>query len=154
MGRRQELVGRAKRQLRQEGERVSRSRYDNRILGTEAFVEKFLTEEESIIQERVLLKRKRIDVDELMNVIGKQFGVAREEMLGGSQRRVVGRARSVFCYVGSRKLGLTGIELSQALGLTPAAIHYAVVRGENLVREDKEMDEGMSKYLNNLTTSP
>jgi putative transposase len=154
LGRRQELVGRAKRQPGQEGERVSRRRYDNRILGSDAFVEKLLTEEEGVIQERVLLKRKRIDVEELMNVIGKQFGVAKAEMLGGSQRRVVGRARSVFCYVGSRKLGLTGIELSQALGLTPAAIHYATVRGENVLREDKEVDEGMAKYLNNLTTSP
>jgi hypothetical protein len=33
-------------------------------------------------------------------------------------------------------------------------LHYAVVRGENLLRDDKEMDEGMVKYLNNLTTSP
>jgi len=154
LGRRQELVGRAKRQPWQEKERVSRRRYDTRILGSDAFVERLLTEEESINQERVLLKSKRIDVEELINVIGKQFGVAKEEILGGSQRRVVGRARSVFCYVGSRKLGLTGIELSQTLGLTPAAVHYAAVRGENVLREDKEVDEGMANYLINLTTSP
>ena len=154
LGRRQELNGGAKSLSGVEGEGKARGRYDNRILGSEVFIEKLLAEEESIIHERDLLKRKRIKVEDLMNFIGKQFGVAQEEIRGGSQRRVVGRARSVFCYVGSRKLGLTGITLSQMLGLTPAAIHYAAERGENVLRENKEVEEGMIKYLKNLTTSP
>jgi putative transposase len=154
IGRREEFMGGAKSPSWVEREGESRRRYDNRILGSEAFIERLLAEEENIIHERIMLQRKRVNVEELMHFIGQQFGVTKEEIRGGSQRRVVGRARSVFCYVGTRKLGLTGIELSQALGLTPAAIHYAVVRGKDFLGENKEVEEGMTQYLKNLTTSP
>ena len=106
-----------------------------------------------MIQERVLFKRKQVNVEALMNYIGKMFGVNKEEIIGGSQRQTVSRARSVFCYLGSRELGLTGRELSRALGLTPAIIHYAIVTGESFLRENKEVGEGLIKYLKNLTTS-
>ena len=52
------------------------------------------------------------------------------------------------------ELGITGRELSRALGLTPAGIHYAVMRGESFLRENKEVGERLIKYLMNLTTSP
>ena len=107
-----------------------------------------------MIQERVLFKRNRINVEALMGFIGKNFGVTREEIAGGSQGKTASRARSVFCYLGVKELGLTGRELSRASGLTPAAIHYAVVRGENFLKEDKEVEEGLNKYLKNITTSP
>jgi hypothetical protein len=47
-----------------------------------------------------------------------------------------------------------GIELSRVLGLTPAGIHYAVVRGESFLKENEEVGEGLLEYLKNLTTSP
>ena len=50
-------------------------------------------------------------------------------------------ARSVFCYLASRKLGKTGRELSRDLGLTPAAIHYAIARGERFLNENGAMKE-------------
>lgn len=106
-----------------------------------------------MIQERILFKRKRINVEALMSFIGKKFGVTREEIAGGSQRQTTSGTRSVFCYLGSRELGVTRRELSRALGLTPAAIHYATVRGENFLKGDKEVEEGLNKYLKNLTAS-
>jgi chromosomal replication initiation ATPase DnaA len=89
-----------------------------------------------------------------MGFIGKKFGVTKEEIIGGSQRGAVSKARSVFCYLGSGDLGLTGRELSQAIGLTPAAIHHAIARGEKALRKDEEVEEGLVRYLKNLTTSP
>jgi hypothetical protein len=62
--------------------------------------------------------------------------------------------RSVVCYLGSRDLGMTGRELSRELDLTPAAIHYAVLRGERYLVKNKEVEEKLSKYLTFLTTSP
>ena len=76
-----------------------------------------------------------------MNRIGKNVRVTREEIMGGGQRREVSLARSVFCYLASRNLGKTGRELSRALGLTPAAIHYAIVRGERFLGDNGEMKE-------------
>jgi hypothetical protein len=153
-GRREELTGGAKRQGGQKGDRESRERCDSRILGSSTFVEELLAEEERVSQERVLFKKKRMNVGELINLVGKEFGVTGEEIIGGSQRQAASRARSVFCYLGSRELGLTGRELSRAFGLTPAAIHYAVVRGESSLKDNKETEEGLLKYLKDLTTSP
>jgi len=154
MGRREELVGGTKREgvEREDGE--SRRRFDSRILGSGAFVEELLAEEDKVIQERKLFRRKRVNVEEFIDVIGKQFDVTREEIIGGSQGQKASKARSVFCYLGSRELGLTGRELARAFGLTPAAIHYAVVRGESFLKENKEVGEGLLKYLKDLTTSP
>jgi hypothetical protein len=50
-----------------------------------------------VIQERILFKTKRINAEALMSFIGKEFGMAREEIAGGSQRRAASRARSGFC---------------------------------------------------------
>ena len=49
-----------------------------------------------------------MDVKELLDFIGKELGVTIEEILGGGRRREISKARSIFCYVCLRRLGLTG----------------------------------------------
>jgi hypothetical protein len=93
-------------------------------------------------------------MEKFIKFIKKKFGVTGEEIIGRSQRWTVAEAKSVFCCLGSRELEITGRELSRALGLTPAAIHYAIVRGENLLEEDEDVEEGVIKYLKNLPRSP
>ena len=39
-------------------------------------------------------------------------------------------------------------------GLTPAAIHYAIERGERFLKENEEMREALLEDLTDLTTSP
>ena len=107
-----------------------------------------------MIQARMLFRRRGANVEGLIDVIGKRFDITREEMVGGSQRQTASNGRSVFCYLGTRELGLTGRELSWAFGLTPAAIHYAVVRGERSLKENEEVQEALLKDLTDLTTSP
>jgi len=154
MGRREELAGGTKRPGGEKEDGESRRRFDSRILGSGAFVEELLAEEQKVIQARMLFRRRGANVEGLIDVIGKRFDVRREEMVGGSQRQVASNGRSVFCYLGTRELGLTGRELSRAFGLTPAAIHYAVVRGESFLKENEEVAEGLLKDLKDLTTSP
>jgi chromosomal replication initiation ATPase DnaA len=154
LGRRAELTGGG---VRQNGEKLEGKflrRLDHRILGSGAFVEKLLAEEERMVSQRTLFKRKRINVEKFMDLISEKFGVTREEVIGGGQRQAVSVARSVFCYLASKDLGLTGRELSRALRLTPSAIHYAVLRGEKFLAEHKGVKVGLYKYLNNFTTSP
>ncbi|HYA94197.1 MAG TPA: transposase [Thermodesulfobacteriota bacterium] len=139
MGRREELMGGTKRQAGEERDRESERRIDSRIPGSGRFAEQLLAEEEREIQQRALIKRRRVEVEELVGVISKEFGVNREQIIGRSQRQTASRARSVFCYLGSRKLGLTGRELAQALSLSPAAVHYAVVRGESFLQQNKNV---------------
>jgi putative transposase len=153
-GRREELAGKSLRgRKRKDGQEIAGS-LDCRVLGSGAFVERVLAEEDKVVRERALLESKRVEVEELLNLIGKEFGVSKEEMIGGGQRQVITKARSIFCYLSSRQLGWTGKQLSQALHITPAAIHYAAVRGENLLRENSRLEEYLKHYLNNLTTSP
>jgi hypothetical protein len=75
-------------------------------------------------------------------------------MVGGSQPHAASNGRSVFCYLGTRELGVTGRELSRPFGLTPAAIHDAVVRGERFLKENEEVREGLLKDFKDLKTSP
>jgi hypothetical protein len=124
-------------------------RGDSRILGRGYFVEDVLAGAERIVRERIQLRRRQVDVEELLGFIGKELGVTREEILGGGRRREISKARSVFCYVCLRRLGLTGRQLSEALQVSPGGVHFASVRGEALVRENSNLENSLTNYLNN-----
>jgi putative transposase len=154
LGRREELTAGVTRRDTERQNRKAEGKYDARILGSGEFVERILGEEAKVYQRRALVKKKRIGIEELINSVGKVFGVRGAEVIGGSQRQAVSLARSVACYLASGDLGITGSELSRELNLTPAAIHYAVLRGEKYLVENKDVEEKFSKYLTFLTTSP
>lgn len=87
MGRREDLIGGTKREGGEKEDQESRRRVDNRILGSSTFVEELLAEEEKVTQERLLFKRKRTNVEEFINLVGKKFGVTGEEIIGGVKGR-------------------------------------------------------------------
>ena len=124
-------------------------RGESRILGGGSFVEEVLSEAERIVRERVQLRRKGVDVEGLLEFIGKEMGVTREEILGGGRRREISQARSVFCYVCLRRVGLTGRQLSETLQISPGGVHFASVRGEAFVRENGDLEKSLKSYLNN-----
>jgi hypothetical protein len=127
---------------------------DLRILGRGGFVEEVLAGAERLAWERERLGRKQVDVEGVLDFIGGEFGVRREEIIGGGRRREISKARSVFCYVCLKELGLTGRRLSEALGVTPAGVHLASVRGEAFVMREGRFEKSLRSYLNNLSTSP
>jgi len=47
-----------------------------------------------------------------------------------------------------------GRRLSEALGVTPAGVHLASVRGEAFVMGNGPFRKSLRNYLNNLSTSP
>ena len=149
LGKKQELsAGRGDRDRGKVGEEGS-GRGDSRILGRGYFVEEVLAGAEQIARDRIQLRRRQVDVEGLLDFIGKKLGATREEILGGGRRREISRARSVFCYVCLRRLGLTGRQLSEALQMSPGAVHFASVRGEALVREIDDFEQSLTSYLNN-----
>ena len=127
---------------------------DSRILGRSWFVEEVLAGTERLTRKREQLRKKRVDVEGVLDFIGREFGVRREEILGGGRRRETSKARSVFCYVCLKELGLTGRRLSEALGVTSAGVHLASVRGEAFVMGDGKFEKSLRSCLNNLSTSP
>jgi REP element-mobilizing transposase RayT len=149
LGKRGELsTGRESRGGGRGGEEGS-GRGDSRILGGGSFVEEVLSGAERIVRERVQLRRRGVDVEGLVDFIGEELGVTREEILGGGRRREISQARSVFCYECLRRVGLTGRQLSEALRMSPGGIHFASVRGEALVRENGDRGKSLTSYLNN-----
>jgi hypothetical protein len=125
---------------------------DPRILGGRSFVNEVLAGVERLAREHMQLRRRRVDVEGLLDFIGKELGVTREEIIGGTRRQKVSMARSAFCYVCLRRLGLRGREVSEALQVSPAGVHLASVRGEIFVKG--EFEKSLKSYLNNLSTSP
>jgi len=91
-----------------------------------------------------------VDVEELLDFIGKELGVTIEEILGGGRRREISKARSIFCYVCLRRLGLTGGgQLSEAPQISPGGVHFASEQGEAFVRENGDIENSLTNYLNN-----
>jgi hypothetical protein len=122
---------------------------DSRILGQGMFVEEVLAGAKRVVRERIHLRKKRVDVEGLLNFVGKEMGVTREEILGGGRRRDISEARSVFCYVCLRKLGLTGRQLSEVLQMSPGGVHFASIRGQSFVTENPNIETSLKIYLNN-----
>jgi hypothetical protein len=65
-------------------------------------------------------------------------------LTGGKQRRAV-KARSVLCYWGTRKLGLSAVELSKKLNIAFSMASECVARGRQIVEEQglTLLNEGM-----------
>ena len=153
LGKKGELTGERERGRKKKGDGTVTGMGDSRILGCGQFVEKVLAGEERLVRERTLLRKKPVIVESVLEFIGKEFRVSKEEIIGGGRRREISLARSVFCYVSLRTLELTGRQLSEALQITPAGVHFASLRGEVFVRDNSAWEKSLKIYLTNLTTS-
>jgi chromosomal replication initiation ATPase DnaA len=80
-------------------------------------------------------KAQGFDLERLAQRICSVMNTDTEELFapGKEQSRV--RARSLYCYLAARELGISQIHLSKQLKLSPTAITFAVKRGERLARE-------------------
>jgi REP element-mobilizing transposase RayT len=146
-GQRADLTGGRIRRRVKKGQWTDGERVDVRVLGSGGFVEEMLAEEERRVRERTILKRRQLDVQGVMDLIAEGYGVKAEEMMGGSRRREISQARSVFCYWVMRELGVPGRRLSEMLRITPPAVHFAAERGEKLSQGDSSLNKSLRSYL-------
>jgi hypothetical protein len=152
LGKRKDLTPEV-RNKNEEGTDGRRAR-DSRILGRDSFVERILLQVGRSERESLTLKRKKVDLEAVIDFIAKKLGVTREEIRGRSRRRDISKARSAFCYVCMAHLGVTGKRLSESLEMSPAAIHFASVRGEVFMKRNDSFQKTVAHYLNNLSPSP
>jgi hypothetical protein len=61
--------------------------------------------------------------------------INKRELFAGGKERTRVRARSLFCFPAVRELVVGQAELAKLLKLSPAALTFAVKRGELLARE-------------------
>ena len=82
------------------------------------------------------MRQRGIDLPQLVERVTGYFSLEIEDLKSGSKVSSIAKARAVFCYVGARQLGLTGISLAKELGVSPSAVSRAIVRGPKFLEQE------------------
>jgi len=134
-GRRPELVGgglirslgdwSAVQSLRRSGEKVLT---DERILGTDDFVERVLGEAENRARRLFSFRLRAKEVQRLIEERCKREGISAQELQMGSRRGVISEIRSALALKLAREWGLPLAEIARQLGVSTSAISQILRR--------------------------
>jgi REP element-mobilizing transposase RayT len=125
---------------------------DERILGSSEFVEGVLALSKEQFEEKARLKARGLDLNTVTKNVANYYGVETGELKSANKRPKTARARAVFCYLATRKLGESVTEIARILHITPSAVTKSARRGEAFVAE---MDEdGLLGEFHNFTDVP
>lgn len=143
MGRRPDLVGgglirsaggwEALKKIRLSGH--DRIKSDQRILGESGFVYDVLTESKENFTRKYELKTKGFDFQKVLERVSVLLNLEKNYITGKGRQKDRSRARDLICYWCSVELGFPMADLARKFGITPAAVSYAVRRGEKLAKE-------------------
>jgi putative transposase len=104
---------------------------DERVLGSDAFLSGVaLRLRLGPLESGDKVEAVFLQLGNLLRRTAEQQGVPIAELRNGSQRRAVVRARSVFCRVACRVLGVPVTEVGRFLAMTPRAVRYLAARAE------------------------
>jgi putative transposase len=103
---------------------------DERILGSERFIERLLSEAEEREKETLRLSRKVPDLPTLAREIVKEEGIEESELRSGMRKKRVVKGRRILCQLAVRKMGYPGAEVARFLGVTTSAVNRSVVSEE------------------------
>lgn len=139
-GKRDELVGGGlKRTLRLTGYEEVRA-YDERVLGSEGFVERLRKEHELSDRLPVVMP-----LEALIEQIGGFLGITPGTLRQRSKGKRLAEARSVISYVAVREMGYNGAEVARALNITRSGVSIAAGRGEEIFRNNQFLRNQVSK---------
>jgi len=96
---------------------------DERILGSGEFTERLIAEAEQREKETLRLGKRMPDLEEFAERIAKQQGIERDELMMGSRKREVARARKIFCQAVVKKGRYCGAEAARFLGISTSAVN-------------------------------
>jgi putative transposase len=107
--------------------------FDDRVLGGGDFVERVLelAGDTEGGEQRTLA--------DIIEQVANYFGVASAGLRKPGKERTLSRAKAVICYVAIREQGLKGTEVSSMLGFTPGAVSHAAKRGEQILRQEEDL---------------
>ena len=112
-----------------------RTKGDERILGGTDFVMRVLGEAREHMEHRFMVRNSGHTLDTLADMIAVAYGISRKDVLSKGREAPRVEARSLFCHIASRDLGLSVTDLARLLGMTPSAVTYAVRRGGKTAQE-------------------
>lgn len=108
---------------------------DQRILGNEDFVRKMLVKSEHVYEKKYAAKNKGYTLEKIAALIGERFNINGGDIVMKGKYPTQVQARSLFCYMANRDLGISVTEIARFLGMTPSAVTYAVKRGKKIAEE-------------------
>jgi len=153
-GRRPDLVGGGLKRSRGDAAPIGSEPeiYDERVLGSGAFIERLRQERE--LHEKLVSGMKP---PELMRRVERYYGLEAGRLGERSRNKNVVTARDVFCHIAVRILLSSGTEVGKLLGIRRSAVSHAVRRGGEIVTEQPELvkkiisgHSGSIKQLNNV----
>jgi putative transposase len=111
-----------------------RIKSDQRILGESDFILDVLSESENAFSRKYRLKSKGYDFDRVIDRVSKLFKVERAYITGKGRQKERVQARDLLCYWTVSELGMSMVDLARKFDITPAAVSYAVQRGEKIAK--------------------
>jgi hypothetical protein len=150
LGRRPELVGGGLirslggwdkvKKMRLSGQ--ARIKSDQRILGGSDFVSDVLSESAEQFSRKYKLKSLGYDFEKVVERVSILLEVDKNYITGRGRQKDRVRARDLLCYWSVVELGMPMVDLARKFDITPAALSYAVQRGEKMVKERGYQLEG------------
>ncbi len=109
---------------------------DERILGSNDFVEGVLHATDEKLEIIEGYRTTGIDLERLTSIVSKMLGCDENDVAAPGRQPQRVRARSLFCFWAVRELGVNVTTLARRFGLTQPAISLAVIRGEKMAVEN------------------
>ena len=111
-----------------------RIKSDQRILGESEFVNDVLSESEKQFSRKYRLKGLGYDFERVIERVSELFHLDKDYITGKGRQQDRVMARDLLCYWATVELGMSMVDLARKLELTPAAVSYAVQRGEKMAK--------------------
>jgi hypothetical protein len=112
-----------------------RIKSDQRILGESEFVNDVLSESEKHFSRNYRLKGLGYDFERVIKRVSELFHVEKDYITAKGRQHDRVMARDLLCYWATVEVGMSMVDVARKLELTPAAVSYAVRRGEKLAKE-------------------
>ena len=72
----------------------------------------------------------------MLSNVARYFKIDAEDLNTASKLPTIVKARAVYCYGAVRKLYVSGASIARQLHISPSAVSKAVIRGQEIVREN------------------
>jgi len=112
-----------------------RIKSDQRILGESDFVSDVLAESEGQFAREYKLKSLGYDFAKVVEIVSLIFQLDKDYILEKGRQKDRVQARDLVCYWTVVELGMSMVDLARKFAITPAAVSYAVQRGEKMAKE-------------------
>jgi putative transposase len=96
---------------------------DERILGSEGFIERLLSEAEEREKETLRLSRRVPNLATLARRIVKGEGIEESELRSGMRKKRVVKVRRMLCQLAVGRMGYPGAEVARFLGVSTSSVN-------------------------------